>query len=301
MSPRIAVDRFSLTTLRIFVAVAEERVLTRAAEREAIALSAASKRLADLEADVGVPLFDRSPRGMHLTAAGETLIHHARRVLSHAHDMAADMADFGAGVRGHVKLLANLSAIVAYLPEDLEGFFLTHPDLRIDLQERPSIEVVRGVAMSEAELGICSAHAELNGLVGRPYKRDDLVLAMRSDHPLAGQGPISFRDSLGYDQIGLHADSSIFMRSQRAAQEEGLTLRCRIHVPGFDAVCRTVQAGLGIALIPAPVFDIIGPSMNLHCEPLADPWARRDLMLVHRPDARLSAAARHLYRALGTS
>lgn len=296
-----AADRISLTSLRIFVAIAEERNLTRAADREAIALSAASKRLSDLEADFGVRLLDRTSRGKRLTAAGESLLHHARRVLGAAQDLAADMADFGAGVRGHVRLLANLSAIVAYLPEDLERFFLTHPELRIDLQERPSIEVVRGVEEGQAELGICSAHTDLRGLVVTPYKTDDLLLAMRADHPLAGKGPLAFRDTLGFDHIGLHAESSIFIRSQQAARDEGLVLRRRIHVPGFDAVCRTVQAGLGVALIPAPVFDVLGPSMGLHGETLTDPWTRREVVLVQHPSRPLSVAAERLRQALSAA
>ncbi|MDB6453771.1 LysR substrate-binding domain-containing protein [Falsirhodobacter sp. 20TX0035] len=291
-------DRLSLTSLRIFVAIAEERNLTRAAGREAIALSAASKRLADLEADFGVRLLDRTPRGMRLTAAGESLLHHARRVLGAAQDLTADMSDFRKGVRGHVRLLANLSAIVAYLPEDLERFFLNHPDLRVDLQERPSLEVVRGVEEGQAELGICSAHADLQGLTVVPYKTDDLVVVMRADHPLAGRGPLAFRDTLAFDHIGLHAESSIFMRSQRAARDEGMSLRRRIHVPGFDAVCRTVQAGLGVALIPAPVFGILGSSMSLHAEALTDPWARREIVIVHQSARPLSAAAERLHDAL---
>lgn len=296
----ISTDRINLTTLRLFVAIAEEGVLTRAAAREAIAPSAASKRLADLEADLRLRLFMRSTTGMTLTAAGESLLQHARRILIAAASLATELSEHQAGVRGHIRMLANLSAIVAFLPEDLERFFLAHPDLRIELEERPTAGVVRGVDEGWAEIGICSADADLKGLASRLYRTDRLVLLMRPDHPLAGRGPTPFARTLDFEQIGLHAESSIFTRSQIAAREAGRPLNRRIHVPGFDAICRTVQAGLGIALIPEPVYRILGQPMGLHFEALTDPWASRELRIVTRGDRPLSAASRALIEHLAT-
>lgn len=287
-----------MTTLRLFVAVAEERVLNRAADREAIAPSAASKRLADLEADLHVELFERTPRGMRLTIAGESLLRHATRILSAAGALSTEMSEFRMGIRGHVRVLANLSAIVAYLPEDLERFFISHSDLRIELEERPSDRVVQGVIDGWAELGICSADTELRGLAATTYKSDQLVVAMRHDHPLASMHALTFIEVLPFDQIGLHKHSSIFTRSTLAARDAGLPLRLRIHVPGFDAVCRTVQAGLGVALIPEPIFDLLGPSMGLVCRSLLEPWAAREVVLVHRDDRVLSTAAQSLKTSL---
>jgi DNA-binding transcriptional LysR family regulator len=290
----IPIDRINLTTLRLFVAVAEEGVLTRAAAREAIAPSAASKRLADLEADLDVRLFLRSSTGMALTAAGESLLQHARRILIAAGTLAAELSEYRAGVRGHIRMLANLSAIVAFLPEDLESFFLAHPDLRIELEERPTAGVVRGVDEGWAEIGICSADADLKGLDALTYRADRLVLLMRPDHALVGRGPLPFADTLDYEQIGLHTESSIFTRVKMAAREAGRPINRRIHVPGFDAICRTVQAGLGIAVIPEPVYNILGQPMGLHIEPLTDRWAHRELKIVTRGDRSLSAASRVL-------
>jgi DNA-binding transcriptional LysR family regulator len=288
-----SIDRINLTTLRLFVAIAEEGTLNRAAAREAIAPSA-SKRLADLELDLGVELVTRSAAGMTLTAAGESLLQHARRMLIAASSLVLDMSEHRAGIRGHIRMLANLSAIVAFLPDDLESFFLTHPELRIELEERPTAGVVRGVDEGWAEIGICSADADLRGLASQVYRSDELVLLMRTDHPLVGHGPMPFADTLGYEQIGLHAESSIFTRSQIAAREAARPLNRRIHVPGFDAICRTVQARLGIALIPEPVFEILGRPMGLHFERLTDPWARRELRIVARADRSLSSASRAL-------
>lgn len=290
-----------LTTLQLFVAVCEEGNLTRASQREAIAPSAVSKRLHDLEALLQVALFERQPSGMVLTQAGESLLHHARVTLLNVEKIAVDMTDFAQGVRGHVRMLANLSSIVEFLPDDLPAFFRTNNLVRLDLQERPSAEVVRGIEEGVAELGICSAEVGTRGLVRHAYRNDRLVIVAPRDHPLAGSSEISFSDTLDYDHVGLFATSSIYLRSQIAAQQSGKALRLRVHVPGFDAVCRMVQAGMGVGLMPDRAFEVLSEGMKLRAIQLRDNWANRELTLVARDNAGLSAISRlmldHLRRS----
>jgi DNA-binding transcriptional LysR family regulator len=283
--------RLDLTTLQIFVAIAEERTLTRAAQRENIAPSAASRRLVELESFLGVELFARHAKGMALTDVGRSLLAHSKRLLGNAATMNAELREYRAGIRGYVTVLANLSAIVAFLPGDLETFFVDHPELRIELEERPTARVVNGVIEGIADIGICSSDADLKGLDIAVYRRDRLVVMMRPDHPLAGQSEVAFADTLDWDHIGLHAQSSIYTRSEIGAREAARPLRVRIHVPGFDAVCRTVVANLGIALIPEPVHQILGPPMGLHAVPLSDGWASREIVLVTRPGEALPPGA----------
>ncbi len=290
MAEPLRSDRISLTTLRLFLAVAEECVLTRAAAREGIAPSAASKRLLDLETDLDVVLFERIASGMRLTPAGESMLQHARRVLLASFSLIAELGEYRLGVRGHVRMLSNLSTIGGPLPGDLKRFFDANAGLRVGLEERPSIGVAKGIGEGYAELRTCSADVDLRDLHALPYRRDRLMLMMPPDHPMSGQGPLSFADALDHDQIGLHRESSIFQRCERAAREFGKPLRLRIHVPGFDAICRTVQAGLGIAVIPEPVFHILGVPMGLHVEPLTDAWAARELVIVTSKDKVLSPA-----------
>jgi DNA-binding transcriptional LysR family regulator len=284
--------RIDLTTLRLFVAVCEERNLTRAAAREGIAASAVSKRMNDFEVAFGVSLFERLAKGMALTPAGEALLHHARVTLLNVEKIAVELAEYSKGVRGHVRMLANLSAIVQFLPEDLSAFFDAHGLLRVDLQERPSGQVVRGIEEGSAEIGICSAAAETRRLETFHYRTDHLVVVVRPDHPLADRDRLSFAETLDFDHIGLHAASSIYLRSQYAATEAGKSMRLRINVPGFDAVCRMVQANMGIGLIPDRAFEVIGAGMNLRALPLRDEWARRELKIVVRDARRLSTSSR---------
>jgi DNA-binding transcriptional LysR family regulator len=295
MASRNLLRRLDLTTLQLFLAVYEEGTLTRAAEREAIAVSAASKRLLELEQAVGAVLFERRARGMDLTPAGETLLHHARRVLRDVENIGIELAEHASGVRGYVRMMANLSAIVEFLPEDLRAFLSMHDQIKIDLEERPSGGIVEGVADSLVDLGICSGDADTRGLDATHYRHDRLAIVMPGDHPLARRGSVAFADTLDYDHIGLHSASSINMRTHLAARQAGRVLRLRIHVPGFDAVCRMVQAGMGVGVLPLQVFEAMGRQLGLAAVPLEDDWAARNLIIVVRDPDALSPVSRMLF------
>jgi DNA-binding transcriptional LysR family regulator len=287
------IRRLDLITLKLFVAVHEEGTLTRAAAREAIAVSAASKRLMELEEVLGIGLFVRNAKGMVLTAAGETLLHHARRMLFEK--MGLELDEHLQGMRGYVRMLANLSAIIQFLPEDLHDFTISHELVKVDLEERPSTGVVQGLIDGVADIGICSEDTDVQGLYSVPYRRDELVVVMRSDHALAQRDHVAFEDTLGSDHIGLHAASSINMRTHTAARSHGKPLRVRIHVPGFDAMCRMVQANMGIGVLPRKAFDLLGTPLGLTAVGLSDAWAKRTLILVVRDKAALSPVSLLLF------
>ncbi|OCW26660.1 LysR family transcriptional regulator [Pseudomonas sp. S3E12] len=289
------VRRLDLITLQLFVAVFEEGTLTRAAAREAIAVSAASKRLMELEQVLGVSLFVRRAKGMDLTAAGETLLHHARQMLFNVEKMGLELGEHSHGVRGYVRMLANLSAIIQFLPEDLRDFSQLHPEVKTDLEERPSNGVVQGVLDGVADLGICSSDTDTKSLPSVTYRHDKLVVLMPADHPLAPRESLAFAETLDSDYVGLHAASSINMRTHAAAREAGKTLRLRIHVPGFDAMCRMVQANMGIGILPLKAYELFGRALGLHAVPLTDAWSDRSLILVVRDEAQLSPVSRLLF------
>jgi DNA-binding transcriptional LysR family regulator len=215
--------------------------------------------------------------------------------------IAVELSEYSHGVRGHVRMLANLSAIVQFLPEDLSAFFASHELLRVDLQERPSRQVISGIEEGAAEIGICSGVVETRALEAFHYRYDGLVLVMRPDHPLAGRDGVRFSETLDYDHIGLHTASSIYLRAQLAASEAGRPLRLRINVPGFDAVCRMVQADLGLGLMPDRGFEVVGAGMGLRAVPLREDWARRELKIVVRDQLQLSTTGRLILDHLRTA
>lgn len=232
---------------------------------------------------------------MELTPAGETLLHHARRMLRDVENIGIELAEHASGVRGYVRMMANLSAIVEFLPEDLRAFIAQHEQIKIDLEERPSGGIVEGVADSLVDLGICSGDADTRGFETTHYRHDRLVLVTPGDHPLVGRDSVTFADTLDYDHIGLHSASSINMRTHLAARQAGRALRLRIHVPGFDAVCRMVQAGMGVGVLPWHVFEAMGRQLGLATVSLDEDWAARSLIIVVRDSAALSPVSRLLF------
>ncbi|MBW8837315.1 MAG: LysR family transcriptional regulator, partial [Burkholderia sp.] len=121
------------------------------------------------------------------------------------------------------------------------------------------------------------------------------VLVMRDDHPLAARTSVAFAETLYGDHVGLHAASSINARTHIAARVAGKPLRLRIHVPGFDAVCRMVQAGMGVGVLPRKVYELMGRPLGLVAAPLEDDWSERSLVLVVRDVDALSPVSRLLF------
>jgi DNA-binding transcriptional LysR family regulator len=293
--------RLDLTTLQLFVAVCERGSIGKAAEQEFMASSAVSKRLSDLESTVGTSLLMRHARGVTPTPAGQSLLHHARTVLFSLDKMQGELSEYADGVRGHVRVHANISAIVQFLPEDLGDFIRAHDAIKIDLEEHLSTEVLRAVQEGAADLGICHVGDEqAHGLQTLPYRQDRLVLIVPARHPLAEHADMAFADSLDWDHVGLHANSSIYRAMHTAATATGRNIRLRIRVTGLDAMCRMIHNGLGVGLMPLRAFELMRGVGELQVVPLTDPWATRRIDLVARDFSSLPVSARLLVDHLST-
>ena len=308
-SERSFARRIDLTSLQLFVAVCELGSIGRAAEREFIAASAVSKRLSELEAAADTTLLYRHSRGVTPTPAGQSLLHHARTVLFGLERMQGELSEYADGVRGHVRMHANISAIFQFLPEDLGAFAREHSQIKIDLQEHLSSDVLHAVQEGAADLGICNVGMANSGgalaLQSRPYRADHLVLVVPRAHDLSALDAINFEEVLDWDIVGLHANSSISLAMRAAAAAAGRPLRQRIQVTGLDAMCRMIDNGLGVGLLPDRAFALMHGVGRLQAIPLTDPWAQRELRVVARDFDALPVTARllveHLIRpAAGT-
>jgi DNA-binding transcriptional LysR family regulator len=296
-SERNFARRIDLTSLQLFVAVCELGSIGKAAEREFIAASAVSKRLSDLEALLQTSLLYRHARGVDLTPAGESLLHHARSVLFSLDRMQGELSEYADGVRGHVRVHASISAIVQFLPEDLGAFVQRHGGIKIDLEEHLSSDIVRAVQEGAADLGLCNATAvEFAGesLQTRAYRHDRLVLIVPRGHPLAGRGPLPYEASLAFDQVGLPSNSSIHLATRSAAAQLGHAIKLRIQVTGLDAMCRMIHNRLGIGVMPLRAFELMHGVGDLEHVPLNDAWADRQISMVARDFSTLPVTARLL-------
>ncbi|WP_454864633.1 LysR family transcriptional regulator [Pseudomonas rhizophila] len=289
--------RIDFVTLKLFVAIADERSLTKAAEREHLALAAVSKRVSDLENQLGIALLYRQPKGVELTPAGHALLHHARNMMDNLAQMNADLSEFSEGVKGHVRIHANTSAVIEFLPEDLSAFTRLHPQVKIDLEERVSSEAIRAVHEGLTDIGIFAGHVPADELQVFNYRHDRLVLVTPRAHPLAERSRISLHEAVSYDFIGLQQDASLHGLLQQAARHLGTPLRLRIQVRSFEAICRMIHTGMGIGILPELAVRTYLPALDVQVIALDDPWARRELKIAVRSLEALSMTARQM---LGT-
>ena len=285
-----------LKTLRLFVAVADCRSMARAAEQEHIEPSAISKRIAQLEDDLGVELLLRGRRGVQTTPAGLALLEHARTVLFTLDRIAADAASFTGGVEGHVRLIATASAIAEALLDDIASF-MREPDnrnIRVDIEERFSRDLVRELRDGNASLGVCWDRVDFEGLAHRPYRRDRLALAVYAGHSLAGRASIGFEETLAFDHVGLPPSTAVHTMLQRAAASAGRTVTYRVVVSTFDAALRVVAADLGVAVVPLEVGRRGAAHADLSLVPISDSWAERCFAICFRQREALPPASRRL-------
>src|SRR5690349_2521574 len=227
--------RFDLVGLRLVLNIADAGNITHGAARSGLALASASERLRDLERELGAPLFERQRRGVTPTPAGLSLIHHARLVTQQLETMRDELADFARGLRGRVRLLSNTAATLEVLPERLGAFLAAHPKVDIEVEERPSPEIVQAVARGRAEIGVVAdavdSAAELETF---PFAEDRLVLVTPARHPLANKRQIAFADALAHDFAGLPQGSALQEHLEGHAARAGREMRMRVRLPGFD-------------------------------------------------------------------
>lgn len=289
---------FDLTDLRLFVLTAEEGNLTRAAVRQHLSLAAASARIKSLEAQSGLPLLYREARGVRLTPPGEAFLHHARGVLRQAEQLRRDLHDYGGGLRGHVRVFANTTAVTDFLPEVLPGFLAVNPRVNVDLQEKPNAEIARGVLDGRADIGIVAGQIDLLGLQAIHFSTDRLVLVAPRGHRFARRKRIAFADTLQEDMVGMHYGSTLQSFLQQQADKLSQPMKLRIQLASFDAMCRMVGGGVGIAIVPESAARRNLKPLKLAQIELTDAWRVRERYILVRDLEALPAYARSLIDTL---
>ena len=278
--------QFDLTDLRLFVATADEGNMTRAAERQHLSLAAASARIKALEAQSGLILLYREARGVRLTPPGEAFLFHARGVLRQAEQLRADLQEYGGGLRGHLRVFANTTAVTDFLPEILPGFLSAHPKINIDLQEKPNAEIARGVLDGRADIGIVAGKVDTLGLEAIHFSTDRLVLATAKNHRFARRKKIAFAETLDEDAVGMQSGSTLQTFLAQVVESLGKPLKLRIQLSSFDAMCRMIGAGVGVGIVPESAARRNQAAMGITLIELQEPWSVRErYILVRKRDA----------------
>ena len=291
--------RFDLVDLRLVLNIAEAASITHGAARSGLALASASERVRDMERTLGVALFERQRRGVSPTPAGLALVHHARLVIRQLDEMGAELGQFAKGLRGQVRVLSNTAATLEFLPPAIGAFLSTHPSIDVEIEDRPSPDIVRAVAGGHADLGIVAdvvdAAAELETV---PFAEDRLVLVTPKRHALSKRKRLAFRDVLDQDFVGLPMGSALQVYVDGQAARAGQKLKTRIRLSGFDATCKVVESGIGIAVVSKIAAERCRRSMAIAMVPLSDAWALRRLRICAKSFRALSAPARELVGVL---
>ncbi len=295
---RINLARFDLLSLRLALLCAQGRTLTAAAQDCHLATAAASRRLRELEAALGLPLFDRVAHALVPTAAAQAFVPHAAAVLAGVERLASDLGDLKQGVARHLRLVSSTAALNQFLPPLLAQWAQQHPAWRIDLDEQVSTRVASALRERRADVGILIEGGDLDGLHTRLFRHDELHVLLPPRHPLAaggrmqasgnaqarGREPLPFTSLLDEDWIGLSTGAAVLVQQQQAAVAAGKVLRLRMQVRSFDAVCQLVAAGLGLALLPKSAVAPMARSLGITLRPLADAWSRRRMLAARRAD-----------------
>lgn len=290
--------RFDLTDLRLFRHVADTGSITHGAERSHLALASASARIRGMEEMLAVPLLQRGRRGVRLTDAGRNLLDHARIVLQQVDTMRGDLAAYSRGLKGSVRMLANTAALSEHLPRLLTDFLAANSTIDLDLEDRESPEIVAAIAAGDADIGIASHTALVNGLESHRFRPDRLVLIAPAGHELARRRRTSFAELLGLDFVGLPRGTALDGHLAMQAARLGRLLKLRVRVSNPDAVCAMVAAGVGVAIVPEATARRQRRGLPLAIVGIAEPWANRELMLCIRDSRRLSRPAKRLFDAL---
>jgi DNA-binding transcriptional LysR family regulator len=292
---------FDLTDLRLFVATAEARNLTHASRAQRLAVGAASARIKSLEQTVGTQLFVREAKGVRLTPAGEAMLHHARCMLEQTERLRVDLAEYGRGLRGRIRLCAVMTAVAEFLPDLLGSFLAAHPHANVDVSERLSHDVVRAVAEHAADVGIVSSGVAVHGLQVFPFRSIRLVLVLSADHALGARESVRFEEALDHDFVTLTDHTSLggFLTERFGAL--GRTPNVRAQVRSFDDLCELAAAGAGLAVVPDTVMRRYArsrTSSTIRAVAIEDDWALREMRLCVRELGALPQIARSLVEHL---
>jgi DNA-binding transcriptional LysR family regulator len=282
--------------MRLFLAVVEQGSLTKGAESMNLALASASERISGMEAALGAQLLERNRRGVTTTAAGDALMRHARLILDQVEQMHGDLRNYGTGLKGRIRLLSNTAGLAAFLPDRLGRFLVAHPDLSIDLGERPSAEIALAIAEGRADLGVIADIADLAALETRLIAQDQLVVVARETHRIGDRRSVAFAEVVGEPFVGL-SDAALESHLGERAARLGRQIHYRIQLRRIEHVGMLVESGVGIAILSEASAQDLG-RFGLAIVPLRDSWALRQLHLCARDFAALTPHAALLAQQL---
>jgi DNA-binding transcriptional LysR family regulator len=270
------VRRVDLLTLKLFLTAIEEGQIGRAAAREHIAPSAATKRIQSLEELAGLRLFDRNAKGVALSEAGEVFARHIRAMLGILDDMRREVSAFNEGIRGHVGIAAPGMLIVQFLASEIGEFTTRFPQVNVDLREDSNGNVLRALMNGDVDLAVFVANTDPVDDSIESYEccTDRLVAILPPGHRLRDRCSMTLDELLDEDLIGLAPWSNVTASLRDAAKEIGRELQPRYSVNTVMVARSMVAAGLGLTVHPQSMLPQDG-NEHLAVVRLSGDWTHR--------------------------
>ena len=293
--------RFDLIDLRLFLNIVEAGSITAGAQATQLGLAAASARVLAKEDSLGSPLLTREACGVQATAAGQSLVLHARALLQQMEQLLGGVAEHAQGLKVQLRLLCNTVALHEIVPDRLAGYLLAHPHVNLRVEERPGHEVAAALADGTADVGIVRENTDVFELESFRFHPDQLVLVTAPGHALAQaaqQGPVALAQADACDVVGLPLGTALQDIWDQGVAQRGRQLNYRIRVGSFDEQCRLVARGAGIALILHSTAQRHARALDIRIVPLADGFASFSLRLCVRRLADLPPATQRLVGCL---
>lgn len=290
------IRQVDLFTLRLFLSAVEEQQIGRAAIRENIAASTATKRIQDLEEIAGLPLLARTPKGVAPTPAGEVLARHVRAIFGNLDDMRSEISAFTEGMRGELTIASARSIIVPFLARELGDFAGDYPLVDLVVRELENPEIVPAVALGEADIGVfaMARDIDLSGVDTVAYRTDRIVALVPNAHRLSQRASVSFDDLLPENLIAIGSLNAVLAT---AAKRRGQDYKPKYSVKTANVAISLVQAGLGVTVQPE---CLVGREMldDVVMIELTEPWANRVIQIATSRNRAPSPVAKALMKQL---
>ena len=286
-----------LGQLETFLAVAEERSFSRAAQRLHRTQPAISQVIRKLEAQVGETLFDRAARDGSLTAAGELLREYALRLLALRREAASALDELKSVERGHLQLAANEYTCLYLLPV-VDAFHRDFPQVHVNVHRMLASRIPEELNLRSFEIGVISFRPDPAQFRTVAVYGDSLTLIASPKHALAKAGHVSITELAREDFIAHNVASPLRRRVIETFQRFRTPLNMRIELPTIEAIKRFVAMGNGVALVPhLTVARELETGELVHIK-VDELEFKRVLRLVHRRQVTLSYAAQAFLRAV---
>ncbi|MEL7047496.1 MAG: LysR family transcriptional regulator [Pseudomonadota bacterium] len=282
-----------LTSLNVFIAVAETQSFRAASERLNLSISSVSRRISELEFDFGQTLFIRHSRGVEITEAGSLLAERAAEAFSAINLLQSVLERFRDGEIGRLSVSSNGSALINGLAKHVALFLGEHPTIEIELHEQLTPMIFDQVEKGIVDVGFVSKTMRVPETVcAQTYVEDKLVLAVPQDHRFAREKSVSLADAIDDQIVGVGEHSSLtrLIRKMAAAPRPQFGFR---YMAETNEVARTlVSERLGVAILPEKFVEPYQELLSIKSVPLQEDWAKREIALVTSTETQISGPAK---------